>query len=97
MDFCWVVSDKKLKGSGLSKGDLVMVSGTRVVPATKKDPYLQRVLVVALKIEDEKIQIPSEKNDYKAYLIDPRNLSKVDEDTHKWAETVLKNQYPQQL
>lgn len=92
-DICWVISDKKLKDSGLKKGDTVLVSGTKVVPATKKDPYLQRVLCFVVKIVNDKVQIPTEKNDYMAYLVDPRNLEKVDEKTLKWAHQLLEDQY----
>lgn len=93
MDFCWVLSDKKMKGSGLVRGDLVLVSGLKVVPASTKDPYLQRVLCVVILVKDDKLHLPSEDNDYKAYLVDPRNLGKVDEDTLKWAHQLLNDQY----
>jgi len=93
MDYCWVISDKKMKGSGLYRSDMVMVTGVKPVPASKKDLYLQRLLVIVVKVDDEKVLIPSQDNDYRAYLVDPRNLEKVDEETLAWAQDNLKNQY----
>jgi len=95
MDFCYVIEDKKMKGSGLSRGDIVLVTGTRVVPAGYKDPYLQRVLVVAVKLDKkaELLQMPTETNDNKAYLIDPRNLSRVNEEDQKCFEAMIEKQY----
>lgn len=77
-DFGRIVSSKKVKDSGLGMGDVVMVMGTRVVPASRKDPYLNRTLVVVAKVIEGLIQIPKEDNEYKAYLIDPRSLEKVE-------------------
>ncbi|MCA9380669.1 hypothetical protein KC678_00195 [Candidatus Dojkabacteria bacterium] len=93
MDYCWVVSDKKMKGSGLKKGDLVLVTGTKVAPISKIDPYLQRIFVITVLVKDGEIRLPKSDNHYRAYLVDPRNLEKVDEDTQKWAEENLKKQY----
>ena len=93
MDYCWVVSDKKLKDSGLTKGDMVLVTGTKVVPASRKDLYLQRVLVVVVLVKDDKVLLPNEENEHKAYLVDPRNLEKVDEEVSKCVEENLKKQY----
>lgn len=77
-DFGRIVSSKKVKDSGLGMGDVVLVMGTRVVPASRKDPYLNRTLVVVSKVEGGLIQIPKDNNNYKAYLIDPRSLEKIE-------------------
>lgn len=84
MDVCRVVSKKLAKDSGLHLGDLVFVMGSRYVPATQKDPYLQRKLVVVARIDKEfVVQIPGDSNDYKAHLMDPRSLELADADTTK--------------
>lgn len=71
MDLATVVSDRKLKGSGLSRGDVVVVVGTEMVPATKRDLYLQRVLINVAKFEDHKIL------EDQIYKIDPRSVEKI--------------------
>lgn len=91
MDFCYISSDKKLKGSGLSKGEVVMVTGLKTVPVKKNDPYVQRILTVVVRVKDDKLQLPGENNDYKAYLVDPRSLTKI-EDSSKYTE-IINNQY----
>ncbi len=75
MDYCIVVSDKKMKGSGLVRDDEVMVIGTRDAPVSKADPYLSRTYVVVVKLGDDGEHcLPDSSNDYKAVLVDPRNL-----------------------
>lgn len=84
-DFVTVVSDKKMKGSGLSNGDILMIAALKVVPASKKDLYLQRIYAVGMKMVDRLLQVPSDANEFQAYLIDPRNvqrLSDEDQQTH---------------
>lgn len=93
MDYCLVVNNRKMQGSGLVRGDTVLITGTRVVPATNKDPYLQRVYVVAIKIKDGKLLVPKDDNEYEAYMIDPRNLSKVSEEVQKSLTLQMENQY----
>lgn len=80
MDFAIVVNDKNLQSTGLNRGQLVFVMGSRQVPAKKSDPYLSRMLVVLAKVSDSHIEIPSDTNDYKAYLADPRSLEAVAKD-----------------
>lgn len=41
-DYVFIVSAGKMKGSGLERNDLLMVVGTRSVPASRRDPYLTR-------------------------------------------------------
>lgn len=82
MDVCRVISRKLAKDSGLNLGDLVLIMGSRYVPAKKTDPYLQRKLVVVATInKDFWPNIPGEHNDYKAHLMDPRSLELADEKT----------------
>ncbi len=92
-DFCRVVSAKKLKGSGLGMGDVVMVLGTRQVPASAKDPYLYRTLVTVAKVEEGLIQIPKEDNEYKAYLVDPRSLEVIDGEEYEKHDTNRQKQF----
>ena len=79
MDFCRVVSDKKLKGSGLVRGDIVVVAGVDNVPASRQDPYLLRTVVRVLRVVDGEIQYPKEGNENKIYLIDPRSVEIIDD------------------
>lgn len=73
-----ITSDKKLKGSGLRRGDYVLVTNLKVVPIKKDDPYLQRVYAVVLKVEPDGTHlVPGDLNDYSIYLVDPRNLAGV--------------------
>lgn len=93
MDYCKVVSDKKLKGSGLQRGDRVLITSVKPVPAKKSDPYLQRLVVVVLKVEEEQVLVPKDGNEHKAYLVDPRNLEKVPEEERVKLEENLKLLY----
>lgn len=93
MDYCWVTNDKKMKGSGLKRGDMLLVTGTRVIPATNRDPYLQRIFVVAVRVVDGLLLIPKDDNEYKAYLVDPRNLSKVPDNLQKLMQEAAGKQY----
>lgn len=93
MDYCRVVSDKKLKDSGLIRGDRVLITSIKPVPAKKSDPYLQRLIVVVLKVEDDKVLVPKDGNEYKAYLVDPRNLEKVSDEERAKLEESLKLLY----
>lgn len=93
MDYATVVSDKKLKNSGLRRGDVVLVMGTKLVPATKKDPYLQRTLVTVLKVMYGLPLFPKDDNDHMAYLIDPRSLEKVSDEEAEQFREKLTQQY----
>ena len=92
-DYGVVSSTKKMKESGLSVGDTVLVIANKVLPVTKSDPYLQRVYVVCILVKEGVHQMPSEDTDYVSFLIDPRNLTKVDEDTTKDLRDKLEHQY----
>lgn len=93
MDYGRVVSAKKIKGSGLSMGETVMVLGTKTVPASSKDPYITRTLVTVVKLVDDLPAIPKQDNDYSAYLIDPRSLEKVVGDEETFLKSALKTHY----
>ena len=93
MDYATVVSAKKLKGSGLSSGDVVMVVGAKQVPASLKDPYLTRIVVTVVKLINDLPIMPKEDNDHLAYLVDPRSLEKVVGDEEERLRTTLKTHY----
>ena len=90
MDFCTVVNRRKMKGSGLDLGTTVLVVSTKPLPEKKSDPYLQRIYVVVVRVtKDGDVLIPKEDNEYRSYIVDPRNLEKLsDEDTAKIKELV---------
>jgi len=93
MDFCRIVSDKKVKGSGLRMGDLVLVTGTSLVPASKKDPYLQRTLTTVIKVKGDQLLMPKQNNDEMAYLLDPRSLEKVNDKDQETLTDNIKKQF----
>ena len=93
MDYGRVISAKKIKGSGLFMGEVVMVLGTKQVPASSKDPYITRTLVTVVKLVDDLPAIPKQDNDYRAYLIDPRSLEKVVGDAEASLKAALKTHY----
>lgn len=93
MDFCRIVSDKKVKGSGLRMGDLVLVTGTALVPASKKDPYLQRTLTTVIRVKGDQLLMPKQDNDEMAYLLDPRSLEKVNDKDQKTFTNNIKKQF----
>lgn len=95
-EFAVITSAKKMKRSGLSNGDVVMVAATKVAPASAKDPYLQRIYVVALRFVDNILCLPNENNDYNAYLIDPRNLERLPDEEQQQLLEMLKKQYGQE-
>lgn len=97
MDYCTIVSDKRMKDSGLFRGDTVLVTGVKAAPISKNDLYLQRIFVHVVKVEKDGTHLlPLETNDYKVYLVDPRNLQKVDEETTERLQDALKRQYGQE-
>lgn len=82
-DFVTIVSAKKMKGSGLNNGDILMIAALKVAPASKKDLYLQRIYAVGMKMVNQILQVPSDTNEFQAYLIDPRNVQKLSEEDQK--------------
>lgn len=92
-DFCAIVSDKKLKGSGLVRGDVVMVAAFKPAPTSKKDPYIQRIFALVFLVKDNELQVPKDDNENKAYLIDPRTLETLPEDQQEAMLLMIKRQY----
>lgn len=94
MDVCRVISDKKLKGSGLERGDVLLIISETWSQATRSDPYLQRKWVKAALFKDGEVQIPNpEKNEYVAYLLDPRSLEQVSEEEKAEFDELINIQY----
>ena len=91
--FARVVSDKKLKGSGLSRGDEVFIMATKDVSFKKGDPYLLRRLMVVARIEGDKVLIPDHTTDHKAIIVDPRTLETITGDRNDELLRLLKEQY----
>lgn len=85
MDFCLACSNKGLKKSGINSGDVLLVVGVKPAPAKRSDPYLQRIYVVVVKVVEGIVQIPKEDNEYKAIVVDPRNLTLI-EDQKEWID-----------
>ena len=92
MDYTRVVSDKKLKGSGLVRGDVLLVVGTKQVPAKRADPYLHRTLFWVARVVDG---LPLVSNEDSKFLVDPRSLEKVSDDEQKNYEQLLERKYSQ--
>ncbi len=78
MDYATIISAKRMKGSGLSAGQEVMVVGTRMLPQKRSDPYLLRLYVIVVLLDDATKfpLIPNGVNEHKSWLVDPRNLEK---------------------
>lgn len=94
MSYVQVVSDKKLKGSGLERGDILLVTGTKLVPASRQDPYLMREILVTVYVEPNgNHHIPNSKSDYQAYLIDPRSVTKLNAELSAELNEHLVKQY----
>lgn len=93
-DYVFIVNDKKLKGSGLSRGDEAYVTGVKVAPVSAKDPYLQRIYIHVITVDRGGVHnVPKEDNDNKLYLIDPRNVEKVPEERAAFLRDALAQQY----
>lgn len=94
MDYVFIVNDKKLKGSGLNRGDIMLVTGTKQVPASSKDEYLSRDILVTIKVDSNGTHlIPKEGSEDKAYLVDPRNVERLDDKSSKIYSDLLLLQY----
>lgn len=91
-EFGLIVSDKKLKGSGLRRGDVVYVAALKPAPMSRKDPYVQRIFALVLKAVNGVPLVPKDDNDYRAYMIDPNNLEILpDEEQLVLTENMHKN------
>lgn len=96
-DFCVVSTRKKIAGSTLSLGDVVLVIAMQMAQAKASDPYLRRVYALIVKVEDGVVLIPKDENEYKAILMDPKNLTRLsDEDQEKY-NNLLKKQYGEEI
>ena len=83
-------------GSTIDVGDYVYVTDIRVAPVKKDDPYLQRIFVMAIKVD--KVtgfhEVPDTKksegsNNFKIYMLDPRGLEILsEEETSRMVECV---------
>lgn len=97
-DFATVLNNKKMKGSGLQRGDEVYVVNTRPAPEKRSDPYLQRIYVGVLKVEDDLPLIPNSEvgekdNGHRIITVDPRNLEIVSEERSEKLNEALKKKY----
>lgn len=96
-DFCVVSTRKKISGSTLSVGDIVMVISMQMAQEKASDPYLRRIYALVVKVEDGKVLVPKDENEYKAILMNPKNLTRLsDEDQEKY-NTLLRKQYGEEL
>jgi hypothetical protein len=93
MEFVEVVSDKKLKAFGITRGDVLMIAGFKQGVEKASDPYLTRKYAVVTRVVDEVVQIPDENNDYMTYVIDPRNVQGVGPERQSYYEGLLQKQY----
>jgi hypothetical protein len=91
MDFAYIVSAKKMTGSGFKKGDEVFVVGSKWLPEKKHDPYLIRCYLIVVKLDEDKVPlIPKDAEDPNfAWLVDPRNLEPFDKDKQSAYEAAL--------
>lgn len=81
MQFVTIISSKKMKNSGLSKGQDVFVIGSKMLPEKKSDPYLMRYYVIVAALNKEGLPIIPEENDNNfVWLVDPRNLEPFPKD-----------------
>jgi len=87
MDFVLVVNDKKLVGSGLTRGQELLVVSVVQVPEKKNDPYLFREYVRCVRVVKGVAEMPTEENGQAIYLIDPRVLAPVSDERN--AELLL--------
>lgn len=98
MDYAYTSSRKGLRGSGLDVGEKVLVVGTKALPEKRSDPYLQRIYVVVVRVVDGIHQIPNsgeeeEDNGFRSYLVDPRCLTRLDDEEQERLRDMLSEQY----
>lgn len=77
-DFCEIVSEE-FKDDGLKRGNYVYVAGQRAFPVSEGDMYTQRVMFICHKA-NRKGEISLEEG---FFLIDPRSLFKLDDETQE--------------
>jgi len=93
MKYAKVVGGKKLKGSGLTNGDEVLIIATKDVAFKKDDPYLKRTLMVTALLEDGLPLLPKEGTDHKAIVVDPRSLEIVSDEREGELLVLLNTKY----
>ena len=93
MEYGVTVSRKGLKGSGLSVGQTVLITGTKPLPEKRSDPYLQRIYVVCIVVDEDGHHIPKEENEYNSYLIDPRCVERLPDDKQEEFREQLRTEY----
>ena len=95
MDYAQTTSKKGLKGSGLDVGETVLVIATKAIPTRKDDPYVRRMYVVCVRVDKDGFHhMPKEDTDDKAFLVDPRCLTKIeDEGIIEALKDALREQY----
>ena len=91
-DYVRIVSDKKLKGSGLTRGMTLLVAGTQLVPASKKDPHLYRLILKTMVVDGLTVLTPKEDNSNAIYLVDPRSVDKIVGEEEATLKTALEMQ-----
>lgn len=76
-DYVVISNSRKLKGSGLSVGDVGLVVSSKQLPEKRSDPYLTRTYVVLAMVDTEtgEPNVPGPDNDHKVFLVDPRNVT----------------------
>lgn len=94
MDYIKVRADKRMKESGLVRGDVLLVTGLKPAPVSKQDPYLQRVYILTIKVDKNGYhEVPNDENEFRVYLIDPRNVDLVGEKESEELAALLVKQY----
>lgn len=99
MNYATVASNKGLKKSGLNNGDCVMVIGEKVLPVRRSDPYLQRVYVLCIRVTKEGFhEVPNNDmgdgdNGFRSWLVDPRNLTLLNDESQEALKKKLEEQY----
>lgn len=86
MDFCRI-KGKKLVKDGFKKGDLVFVSGTKLLPYKESDPYVQRIYMIC-----ERVAKAGYVDHRNMYLVDPVSLIKCDEEEQEKFTALLAGQ-----
>lgn len=92
LGFTSVVSNK-LREFGIKSGDEVMVLSYKTAPASADDPYLERKYALVVRVEGGEVMLPSDNNDYRAYLVDPRNFESLSDERVKTLNSDLRRQF----
>lgn len=85
-NFCRIM-DTSCEKDGYMKGSKVYIAGLKVIPIDEKDPYIQKIYVIANPLVDGKI-VPED-----MVLMDPMVLRKVGSGVQTKLEEALKDQF----